>query len=286
MWVEDNPVLVAAEIGDTAHDEAGGEWTERQLNQWKTKYQEMTVPELKSEAKKQGLVVTGIKAVLVERLLEGIEEAIPAEAMLKEEGRVSDEGKVMEEEGDNEEEEEEGTDSSEEENEEGWELDIIEEVVVKKADEREDRMLESAPSSSDDDNDEEEEEESEPGLEVTSKSIRSSRSKRAVRTTRSKRCVVDSSEKDSEEDDDDEEDSEEEEEEEEAKEAKKSGKAAGKSQTQGKRKVVAASASKNEEPLLPLVGELTDDKAKEILEAVFGYDDFREGQLWAIRRGR
>lgn len=89
MWVEDNPKLVAAELGfssvaasPTAGNIAGldiselDEWTDRQVEGWKRRFEKMTIPELKDTSKRRGLGAGGLKKDLVLRLVESVRKAI------------------------------------------------------------------------------------------------------------------------------------------------------------------------------------------------------------------
>jgi len=331
MWVEDNPVLVAAEIGPPSVLSlpalAGGvgkegedeEWAERQMEGWKARFNKMTIPEVKDEAKRRGLALSGTKKVLVARLMKGLEEAVVAP------GGANDKTNGEKEEEEEEEGEEEGDDGASEcdSDDEDWELDIIEaaaegclEVPAVLAVEGEGQTRpppvilapsdsSSSSSSSSSSEDEEGEEEREEGAAAAAAA--------AARLGRKRRRIQSdsSSSEEEEEEEEEEEDAIEEEkdssksgsDEEEAEEdkgpAKKKGRKTSAKAPAAAQKATTSKSKKKDDSAPPVImrglaslpapvsgpgGGLMEEKARETLQGIFGYEDFRPGQFWAIQR--
>lgn len=303
MWVEDNPVLVAAEIGapDVSDAWGGGagdweaeEWAERQLEGWKGRFNKMTIPELKEEAKRRGLSLGGTKPVLVARLLEGLQEAVTGPPP-KHAAKATEEEEV-EEEGDDDEEEDEECDSDDGD----LELDIIEEAMVAQhestiaelvvdPDGKPQADAESSSSSSDEDEMDEENAE-EGAAAAAAPPPPPQRKRRRVQSDSSSSEEEEEEDSSSGMDDDDDEDNSETEDTlaTTTSKGKKATKAAAGKQKNKKQKAAPASAPKPRGlaslPTLASGEELTEDKAREALQGIFGYDDFRPGQFWAVQR--
>lgn len=318
MWVEDNPVLVAAEIGPGGDEEAAGEeeWSQRQVEAWKARFQKMTVQELKAEARKRGLAVSGTKAALVARLLEGVDETVSgiaaggsgAAAVAGADGGAEMDDASEAESASSSSEDEEGDEGPDEEGEEEmgeeddeWELDIVgagggatAEVEVgaesddsgMAVEEQEDEAPASAKQqqggSSGSDSDSSSSGSSKAPPRRGRKRRRLARGRHVEQDTSSSSSSPDSDSSGSSDEDDGEE----------AEIAAKGRKAS--KDNKGKQKGPTAKAKPaaprgvtigGPVPVLQPGEALTDEKAKEALRALFGFDDFRPGQLWAIRRG-
>lgn len=304
MWVEDNPVLVAAEIGPPSvmslpslGKEEDAEWTERQMEGWKARFNKMTIPELKDQAKRRGLALSGTKKVLVARLMDGLEEAVvaPGATEIKKEQEEEEE----KEKEDVEEGSEEGDDEASECNsdDEDYELDIIEAALEGRPEEVEEDSGDDEGQKDEGEEDEEDEDEAEDEDGIAGEAVA------AVQPERKRRIQSDNSSNEVEEKEAMDEgetgtsDSDSDDEEEKAPAKKKSRKAPSKAKSPPTKSKPGSKLEKADSypPVMrglaplpaPVLGSgemFTEEMARETLQGIFGYQDFRPGQFWAIQR--